>query len=157
MDMHSKHADLVEMVSGLMKVVAGIEKARRHGDAATLSLLGVLARSGRAKPSALAEELDVHQSTITRQIQALEAVGRVQVEQDREDRRSCYVSLTEKGVEEVKRLYEVGLSRFALMVEGWSNEDVRSFARLLNKLVDSQQALHEREKLPAKGSWRRKP
>ena len=63
------------MVSTLMSVVAGIERAKREGKAATLALLYMLAEREPIRPSDLSLELGAHPSSVTRQVQALEADG----------------------------------------------------------------------------------
>ena|SRR5579862_4727861 len=147
--------DVFEMVAGLMAVFAGIERARRSGDASHLATLQMVATHQRMRPSDIAMELDVHQSTITRQIQALEKAGYVSVMGDSKDRRSCYVTLTDAGAGEARRLTEVGLSRFAKFVESWEAEDVQTLSRLLWKLEQSKAQLSRDEQKTNGRSWQR--
>jgi DNA-binding MarR family transcriptional regulator len=145
--------DVFEMVAGLMAVFAGIERARRLGDASHLATLQMVATHQRMRPSDIAAELGVHQSTITRQIQSLEKSGYVSVAGDSKDRRSCFVTLTDAGASEARRLTEIGLSRFAKFVENWEAEDVQTLSRLLWKLEQSKAEIGKEEhKLPGR-SW----
>src|SRR5437868_5344007 len=89
--------DVSEMVGALMSVVSGIERAKRQGPANTLAFLYLIASREQVRPSELGQELGLHQSSATRQVQALETVGYVQVAADPEDGRSCLVSITETG------------------------------------------------------------
>jgi len=149
--------DVAQMVGALMAVMGGIERAKRKGDAARLVALQAVAVAGRIRPSDIAAETAVHQSTVTRQIQALERVGFVRIDADPDDRRSCWVTLTDAGRTEVERLTEIGLSRFALFVADWDVDEVRTLGRLLEKLATSKAAVALREQAQSTGrSWQRR-
>jgi DNA-binding MarR family transcriptional regulator len=148
--------DVEEMVSALMTVVNGIERAKREGKAATLTLLYALAPHQRVHPSELSVELGVHQSSVTRQVQVLEAAGYVDVVADPEDGRSCFLSVTDAGREEIRRLTEVGLARFSAFVAEWDAEEVRTLARLLSKLSASTAAVNQREPRPDGRRWQQR-
>ena len=85
------------MVAALMATVSSSVRASRKGNAATLLLLQALAAVERARPSDLATTLDVHQSTISRQLQPLEDEGFIALTVDSGDRRSCFAALTARG------------------------------------------------------------
>jgi len=148
--------DVQEMVAALMAVVGSIQRAQRQGDAATLSVLRIAATSGRARPSDIANELGVHQSTVTRQVRGLQDAGYVEISADPDDGRSCFISLTGTGCQELKRLAEFGLSRFALFVADWDAEEVRILGRLLAKLEASKAEVAKRERPSPGRGWRRK-
>jgi DNA-binding MarR family transcriptional regulator len=145
--------DVREMVSALMNVASGLERAKREGKASTLALLYALAARERARPSELSIELGLHQSSITRQVQALEAAGQVDVAADPDDRRSFFVSLTDAGREEIDRLTEVGIGRFATFVAAWDADEVRTLARLLVKLEDSKAQIARNDSRPGGRRW----
>ena len=65
------------------------------------------------------------------------------------------VSLTDQGQDELARLREFGLTRFASFVADWQPAEVRELTRLLEKLEASKAAVAERER-PASdhGRWR---
>jgi DNA-binding MarR family transcriptional regulator len=144
------------MVAALMTVMSGLERARRHGDASTLAALQIVAARGPVRPSDIAAELGVHQSTVTRQVRALEAAGHVAVNADPDDRRSCFITLTDAGRGEIDRLTEIGLSRFALFVDDWEPEDVRTLGRLLTKLEHAKAAVGQREPRSDGRHWQKK-
>jgi DNA-binding MarR family transcriptional regulator len=89
-------------------------------------------------------------------VQALEAAGHVDVTADLDDGRSCFVSLTAAGREEITRLTQIGLARFASFVADWDAEEVRALARLLTKLVASQAKVNRREPRPVGRRWQQK-
>jgi len=148
--------DVQQMVAALVSVSSGMERARRRGDASTLVTLQAIAARERVSPSDIAGELGVHQSTVTRQVRALEAAGQVTVDADPADRRSCFIALTDAGRSEIDRLTEIGLSRFALFVADWDAEEVRTLGRLLAKLEHSKAAVSQREPIPGGRPWQKK-
>ncbi|HEY3781728.1 MAG TPA: MarR family transcriptional regulator [Fimbriimonadaceae bacterium] len=152
--MQHEKEDIIGMVAPLMAIVSGIDRKRKQGDAALLSVLQIVAMKGTARPLDIAKELGVHQSTITRHIQSLEQLGKVTVVGDETDRRSCKVALSSKGAEELQRLTEIGISRFEKMVEEWSREEVQTLGRLLTKLQASRTAMAEKEKEEVRESWK---
>jgi DNA-binding MarR family transcriptional regulator len=148
----SKH-DVEQMVAALMSAVHSSERARRHGDASRLAALYVIAARPESSPKVISEELGLHPSSVTRQIQALEEDGHVRVKADTVDRRSCRVSLTVAGRAEIERLKEIGLERFASFVAKWNAEEVRTLTRLLMKLESSKAEMNAGAK-PAGTRWR---
>ncbi|HEY7305320.1 MAG TPA: MarR family transcriptional regulator [Bryobacteraceae bacterium] len=144
------------MAAALMALVGSVLRAQRHGPAAALSILRTIGTRGRVRPSDIANELGVHQSTITRQVRALQDAGQVEVEADPDDGRSCFISLTKPGWEEMRRLTEVGLSRFALFVADWDAEEVRTLARLLAKFETSKAEVAKREHAAPGRAWQQK-
>jgi DNA-binding MarR family transcriptional regulator len=124
----------------------------------SLSHMGLNRLASESLPRALclAVELGVHQSTITRQIRSLEDAGQVTVLADPDDGRSCTIALTEAGKNEVLRLTQIGLDRFALFVADWDAEEVRTFTRLLVKLEQSKANVASRERRPGGRRWQSK-
>lgn len=145
-----------QTVGALFATIASTARAARKGDAAALSSLQALATVERARPSELATVLGVHQSTITRQMQALEEAGFVALAADPEDRRSCFIALTEAGRKHIKKLQDFGLSRFELFLADWTVEEVRTLGRLLAKLETSKALVAAREQAQAFRRWQDK-
>src|ERR1017187_9759380 len=109
--------EVQSMVVALFTLTAGLERARRQKKAAgALSLLQV-----------------VHPSLVTRQVRELEDAGYAQVTGDPADGRSWLVALTPAGQDEMRRLQQVGLDRFALFVADWEPGEVRALTALLDK------------------------
>jgi DNA-binding MarR family transcriptional regulator len=150
--------DVREMVAALMTVSAGHERARRRIPAAsTLALLAVVAARPNVRPSEIATELGLHPSSVSRQLRALAEAGHVLMTVDPDDRRSCYITLTDAGSDEVRRLTEIGLGRFATFVAGWTADEVRTLTRLLCKLEASKAEVARREQGLSGRVWQRKP
>ena len=117
---------------------AALDRARRQKKgASTLSLLQVIAVAPGIRPSQIASAQDVHPSQVTRQVRELENLGLVQVTADTADKRSCRVTLTAAGTDELQSLTEQGLDRFASFVADWESEEVRMLTSLCCLVVPS--------------------
>jgi DNA-binding MarR family transcriptional regulator len=143
--MRSRKEDIHFMVAALMATLSSTTHASKKGNAATLVLLQALAAVERARPSDLAAALDVHPSTISRQMQSLEDEGLIALAADSEDRRSCFAALTPRGRKHLAELHEFGLSRFASFVADWSQEEIHTLGVLLAKLEASKVRIAESE------------
>jgi DNA-binding MarR family transcriptional regulator len=141
--MRPSENDVQRMVSSLLQLSDGIERARRQRPGAgLLRTLQLLAATEPARTSDLAQELGVHQSSVTRQIQALIGQGLVQADTDRNDRRANTLTLTEDGRRELARLESVGLQRWTRFTADWDAEEVRTLERLVTKLRASIAAVN---------------
>jgi DNA-binding MarR family transcriptional regulator len=146
------------MVTALFVTNAALDRARRQRKgAATLSLLQVVASAGGIRPSEIASAQDVHPSQVTRQVRELERLGLVEITADTADGRSCRVTLTPAGAEELRSLTEEGLDRFSLFVADWDPDEVRMLTALLQKLEASKAAAAARQRPPAGRHWARQP
>jgi DNA-binding MarR family transcriptional regulator len=142
--------DVRSMVVALFTLTAGLERAKRQRKgASTLSLLQVVAQHGEIRPKEIADQLQVHPSLVTRQVRQVEAAGLARVAEDPADRRSWLVTLTPAGSNEMSRLQEYGLERFALFTADWEPRDVQQLAALLEKLKNSIDTVAERERRTA--------
>lgn len=144
--MHPTDNDVHEMVTALFTLIGSLERAgRRIPDAAALKVLQIIAIQDHSRPSEIAAQLDVHQSSVTRQVQVLQGKGYVTVVEDPADRRSCIITLSEAGRAEMARLTGIGLGRFAAFVADWDVDEVRTLTQLLIKLEDSKAEVGRRE------------
>lgn len=154
--MRHSYEDLERLVYPLVRISDSMRRAQtKQIDPTRLGILRAAAVRGRVRPSELAADLDVHQSSITRQTRALEDAGHVRVEGDPDDRRSCLISLTDEGWEEVKNLTRLGLDRFSVFLESWEPADVRTLADLLSKLEQTILETKQRTQRPGGRRWQR--
>jgi DNA-binding MarR family transcriptional regulator len=134
------------MVVALFTLIAGTERARRQKKAAAaLDLLQVIAAGEAMRPSDIADQRLVHRSLVTRQLRELEDAGYVQFAADPQDGRSWLVALTPAGCDEMRRLREIGLDRFAMFVADWQPGEVQQLTALLERLTASMAGVAERE------------
>jgi DNA-binding MarR family transcriptional regulator len=144
------------MVAALFVTNAALDRARRQKrGASTLSLLQVVAATPDIRPSEIAAAQDVHPSQVTRQVRELERLGLVQITADAADKRSCRVTLTPAGSEELRALTEEGLDRFSSFVADWEPGEVRMLTALLEKLEASKAAAAARQRPPPGRHWAR--
>jgi DNA-binding MarR family transcriptional regulator len=149
--------DVDAMVVALFTLIGGIDRATRRSEgASTLGVLQVVAGRGQLRPSEIAAVQGVHPSLVTRQVRSLEDAGYVEVSADPADHRSCLVRLTAAGDEEVRRLQQVGLDRFATFVAGWEPGEVRTLTALLRKLEASKASVAAQERTQAGRRWARR-
>jgi len=148
--------DVRAMVTALFVTNAALDRARRQKKgASTMSLLQLVAASPGIRPSQIASAQDVHPSQVTRQVRELESLGLVQITADTGDRRSCRVTLTAAGSDELQSLTEQGLDRFGSFVADWEPEEVRMLTCLLQKLEESKAAAAARQRPPPGRHWAR--
>lgn len=154
--MKASRDDVHAMVTALFVTNEALDRAKsQKKGASTLSLLQVVATTPGVRPSAIATAQRVHPSQVTRQVREFEGMGLLQVTADPADRRSCRVTLTSAGTEELQRLTEVGLERFGSFVEDWEPEEVRMLTTLLQKLEQSKARVAAQERPPAGRRWAR--
>lgn len=146
--------DLRALAAPLMAVSAGLQRTLRgSADSSALAILASAAQRDDLRPSEVAHALGVHQSSITRQVRSLEGAGHVTLVEDPADRRSCFIRITDSGRDEVDRLNQIGLERFAAFVEGWDAAEVREFGRMLSKLETAILEVKRRERAPVGRRW----
>jgi DNA-binding MarR family transcriptional regulator len=141
--------DVREMIAALFTLMGGIQRVSKRSPAASrLTVLQVIEARPGVRPSTIAAELGMNQSSITRHIQALEAESLVTVTADPQDGRAYILQLTDSGREELAELTRIGLKRFASFVADWDAEEVRTLTRLLVKLEESKAEVGRREPPP---------
>jgi DNA-binding MarR family transcriptional regulator len=126
---------------------AGAGEASTRG-AGRLSLRPIIGERGGIRPSEIAERRGVHPSLVTRQVRQPEDGG---CGTDPADGRSCLLTLTPEGIDELHRLVEVGLDHVAGFVADWSSDEVRALTALLTRLEASKvaagaRAVHPRDR-----------
>jgi DNA-binding MarR family transcriptional regulator len=152
--MKASRDDVRAMVTALFVTNAALERARRQRKgASTLSLLQIIAATPGIRPSEIATAQDVHPSQVTRQVRELDSLGFVQVTADTADKRSCRVTLTSTGSDELQSLTEEGLDRFASFVADWEPDEVRMLTSLLQKLEESKAVAAARRRPPPGRHW----
>ena len=149
-------SDVQSMVIALFTLIGSMDRAaRQSADASTLSLLQAVASRDAIRPSEIADLQHVHPSLVTRQVRDLEDDGYVRVTADPADGRSCLVTLTPAGADEMARLRQVGVDRFATFVANWEPEEVRTLTALLEKLQSSKTATATQPRRPGRRRWAR--
>jgi DNA-binding MarR family transcriptional regulator len=98
--------------------------------------LRLLLAWGSMRPTALADELRVGASYVSKIVRRLEADGLVQRSADPSDRRASLIGLTQAGVEAARGVYALGDRMIAEVLDHWSASDVRRYTDLTERFVN---------------------
>ncbi|MFF1820931.1 MarR family winged helix-turn-helix transcriptional regulator [Kribbella sp. NPDC058245] len=115
-------------------------KAKQPGDTIDHSAhiaLFALRCSGALRLSELAARMELDASTTSRHVRALEQLGLVRRSPDPADGRAFRVELTEQGIEQWEDNARRRMELLGAALEGWSEEDVETFGRLMTRFADA--------------------
>jgi DNA-binding MarR family transcriptional regulator len=102
-------------------------------DRSAYAIMCRLDDEGPQRLGALATAFGLDPSTITRQVQSLERAGLAGRTTDTRDRRVSMLSLTESGTQAVHATRLHRRNRLKELVADWSEDDIETFADLLEK------------------------
>lgn len=122
-------------------LVRRLEAARRkfhYGlERAHYLLLILLERNDRQSVGALAEQVNLDASTVTRQVAAMNNAGLVEKHDNPDDRRGGFVTITDAGREAASEVRDRRLRRVETSFKNWTEEERRQFVRLTARYNDS--------------------
>ncbi|SDZ38864.1 DNA-binding transcriptional regulator, MarR family [Micromonospora pattaloongensis] len=104
---------------------------------AAYTLLARLVGAGPARLTALAEDLALDLSTVSRQAGALQTAGLASRSPDPADRRAWVIAATETGREAFARHRRSWVGALRELLADWTPEERREFVRLFTRLNDS--------------------
>jgi DNA-binding MarR family transcriptional regulator len=128
-------------------------KAKQPGDMLDHSahvVLFALRCNGALRLSDLAGKLELDASTASRHVRSLEQLGLIRRSPDPDDGRAFRVELTEQGIEQWEASARHRIELLSAAMEGWSEEDVQTFERLMTRFADGVAA---RTEAPASAAW----
>ncbi|MFB4304413.1 MarR family winged helix-turn-helix transcriptional regulator [Actinomadura sp. NTSP31] len=134
--------DALTLLSGSWPA-PGIQGAimRRSGvaiDVATAVLLLKLAHlGGSARPSLLGRTTHTNASTVSKTLARMTAAGLVHRAAEQGDLRAVSITLTPRGHAAVEAINNAGMSILDEAVKDWPIEDIRRFARYLQRLAQA--------------------
>jgi len=136
-----------DSVLGLLRTVRKAKArmaadARGDVDSATQLLLHTVAAHGPVRTSALAASVHSDLSTVSRQVGALVAAGLLERQADPADGRACLLALTSAGEAAVTAHERGRAAFFAVVLDGWSEAELRQFAGLLDRFTASYDHVH---------------
>jgi DNA-binding MarR family transcriptional regulator len=99
-----------------------------------LKVLRHLFRNGPTHASAVADQLDVDRSVISRQAKQLEELGLLEFRTDENDGRARFLALTPSATERMAQLGWGDRTPLFQTLASWSTEDLRQFARYIERL-----------------------
>ncbi|MGW9403733.1 MarR family winged helix-turn-helix transcriptional regulator [Arthrobacter sp. NPDC055585] len=107
-----------------------------------LKVLQLLKRSGPLHSGAVAEQLVVDKSVISRQSRQLETLGLIEVQPDPADGRARVLVLTPAAAERVTAV-QTGIMLDPAVLGSWSTEDLHRFAGYLARLGGGHPGISE--------------
>jgi DNA-binding MarR family transcriptional regulator len=136
-------ANLIDTLRGLVRQSRRVSARSQHlGMLAPPlgALLGNVECLQGHRPSAVAEELRITQSALSRQVAHAESLGYLQRTPDPEDGRATLLSLTESGSEALRIHREAQLARLRSAISDWSEEEVADLVGRLGRLQSALDA-----------------
>jgi DNA-binding MarR family transcriptional regulator len=156
-----KPSTVQRLIGSLFAVLENMNRARKNiPDAATLAVLQVIGAVERdapgrgARPSEIADKLEIHRSAVTYHVRALTSAGHITARPDPADRRSSLLFLTDSGTAVTQRLTKQGYARFSSFVEDWTDDEVATLASLLEKFLYSAAAVNAKQPPPSAPEWK---
>lgn len=128
-------------------------KAKQPGDTLDHSahiVMFALRCNGALRLSDLAGKLELDASTASRHVRSLEQLGLIRRSPDPDDGRAFRVELTEQGIEQWEASARHRMELLSAAMEGWSEEDVQTFERLMTRFADGVAA---RTDAPSSAAW----
>jgi DNA-binding MarR family transcriptional regulator len=101
-----------------------------------VALLRALRRGGQQPVAALASSAAMDLGAVSRQVRLLEEAGAVRRSRSPEDGRVALLDLTPEGRRMVDRIQAVSVRHLEEALEGWSDDEELTLARLMQRLVD---------------------
>jgi DNA-binding MarR family transcriptional regulator len=143
-------SDVAAVADGVVALTRTVTKARARMLAAAATdvewsahlLLKQIRADGPMRAATLADALHSDPSTVSRQVAALVKDELLERRADPEDGRASLLALTPKAEELLAEHDQVRLTRFAEMLDGWSDTDLRHFAEMLNRFTSAYEAGH---------------
>jgi len=108
-----------------------------HLERAAYQALSRIASDGPVRLSALAQDLCVDLSTVSRQVATLESAGLVRRTPDLSDRRASLIEATQTGAEVFARHRDKWLAALRDLLADWTPAERQEFARLFARLNDA--------------------
>jgi MarR family 2-MHQ and catechol resistance regulon transcriptional repressor len=109
-----------------------MENTPEHG---RVSVLFVLAKLGPMRASALAKEVALDLSTVSRHLRTLEEEGYIAKSADPDDKRAFQVGVTERGHDFVERFWCERATVIRGALSAWTADDVHALTKLLDRFV----------------------
>jgi DNA-binding MarR family transcriptional regulator len=108
-------------------------------DRAVYAALARIDETEPIRPTELAEILGIDLSAVSRQVRDLVQSALVERTPDAADQRACRLRLTDDGRALLGRVRQARQDAFRELLEGWSDADQRTLARLVARLADTME------------------
>ena len=118
-------------------IAAKLRKAQVPLTPEQFMLIDLLWNHGQMSQQELADRMQKDKNSVTQLVDAIERKGFVVRQQNAKDRRSNIIILTDKAIELRDEAKQKGISILDEMLEGISEEELRSFLSTLHKLNEN--------------------
>ena len=108
-------------------------------DRAVYAALARIDETEPIRPTELAEILGIDLSAVSRQVRDLVQASLVERTPDATDQRACRLRLTDDGRALLGRVRQARQEAFRELLDGWSDSDQRTLARLVARLADTME------------------
>jgi DNA-binding MarR family transcriptional regulator len=142
---------LSEQLPRFMRIMHGLKNqhaAEGGRDRAAHVLLFPLSRQGPLRQAALADLVHADRSTVSRHVALLVEQGLVRRTADESDGRASYLVVTDAGRARLDELRAEREAYLAQVTAGWSDDELRTFTVLFERLLDGIAATLPGEALP---------
>jgi DNA-binding MarR family transcriptional regulator len=149
-DEHSEHAAIGRQVGRFIRLSERLFATLKWHEARGLErpayvLLSRVAVDGPFRLSALATDVSLDLSTVSRQVAALENAGLVRRRPDESDRRASLVEVTDVGLEVFAENRDRWLAIWEALLADWTPHERQEFAALFTRLNESLSTTLERD------------
>jgi DNA-binding MarR family transcriptional regulator len=141
--------DLFQALSFIRQQSRALSRTETELDGVSVGLLSLAAQRAHLRPSEVAEELQLHRSMVSRQLQALESAGAIRLVADPDDGRSWRVEVLPAGFAQLREFREAIVRIYGELLDDWPSEDVARLTTLLTRLGESM-ARRPRPRRPAR-------
>lgn len=100
-------------------------------------LLNLLCEKSPQSSGALASQLGLDSSTVTRQIKAMMALGLLNRLPDPADRRGCLIQVTPLGIDKYEQMQAIRRQNVEKIFQDWTDEEKQLLGNALEKLNNS--------------------
>ncbi|WP_303720961.1 MarR family winged helix-turn-helix transcriptional regulator [Malonomonas rubra] len=132
-------AQLVYQLAKLVRTLEAINRKRKYPLERAHYLL-LLHLNDNEQPQSigdLANKLALDNSTVTRQINAMEKNGLIEKMANPSDGRSSLIVQSQLGKELVESMHELRIKRIGSALQDWTQNDIETLAALSEKLIQS--------------------
>jgi DNA-binding MarR family transcriptional regulator len=142
--------EVATVADGVMGLMRMFTKARARMLAAAASdvewsahlLLKQIRSDGPVRAASLSDALRSDPSTVSRQVSALVKDGLLERRPDPDDGRASLLALTAQAEALLAEHDQIRTARFAEMLDGWTDADLRQFAAMLSRFTNAFESAH---------------
>jgi len=134
---NNRIARLEYQLANLVRTLEAINRHRKYPLERAHYLLLLHLREGPLSVGELATRLTLDNSTVTRQLNAMEKKGLITKQANPADGRSALVVTTATGQELAESMHHLRVQRIEVLLSDWDDKDIDSLTRLIDRLTEA--------------------